>query len=224
MSGERPGLPPRRREPGRGRARLVLAASIALAGCAPGCRHAEDARPPAFRSTVDLFEPPVPRPPSEHRATLLQQPSMRQMDGLLDQILAHPDQFGQRAVNDRSMLTRIESIFTLLGRLDDLVDLYRQLVGSSAATSVFAPRLAVLYTRLGLRVEARALLDPALESQVDNPDVQFATAYWLATGFAAGSPERARAQQQLDRALELDPDFPGIAFIDRDRLQALIGQ
>jgi tetratricopeptide (TPR) repeat protein len=190
--------------------RLLLPLLAALLFAAAACQRVPHPRHAGYRATLTPFAPTVPSPIQGARDGLGADPAQRTVSEAIDELIARSEGFA-RPLEDLpdGVQADIEQIFVGLGRLGELLGLYRARVAEQGADSPFAPRLAVLYTELGYRAEARALLDAALAEAPRSAELEAAAAIWLLEG-PSSDDARRQAAVHLRRATDAEPGFTGI--------------
>jgi hypothetical protein len=195
--------------------RLALGVGMLLLLAATACQRTPEPRPAGHRTPLAPFAPPVPSPWQDARGSLAAEPTARSINEALDQLIERSNRFAEPLADaPPGVLAEVEQLFVSMGRLGELLHLYRTRVEVEGPTSAYAPRLAVFYTRLGYLAEARALLDAALAAPPASADVETAAAIWLLEGRAPDDDARLQASLHLQRASAADPGFSGIFTYD----------
>lgn len=200
----------------------VAAAGVALGLAAlallAACDRTPLPHPPEYQATLSVFARPVPVPWTTSRDELVMDPATRQVDQALDTLLERSEGLANPPADaPEGLLREVEQLFVGLGRFGDLLNLYGERVAAEGPSSDFAPRLAVLESRLGYMAEAHALVDGALAAQSPpTADTEAAAAILLLEATAPDDAARVEAARHLMVASQATPAFSGIFTYDPD--------
>ncbi len=180
---------------------LVLIALVAA--CVP------DTTDPNAGASIAFDAPVAPRLVPDEAIAPLRPDADRatpEQAALIERIVEAGDDFFQRQP-DATVLDETELVFFSVGRIADLVDLYRQRVDNGDER--LRPRLAWLYQRLGLFTAAIEQSDLARQNTPDAAEAWFVYGFVLGQA-SEGDRESLRVvRDAYARAVELDPAFVG---------------